>query len=269
MPLRLLVALAVLALAVACSKKTPPTAAKTPPAPPAAPAEKKSPEPAAEAPPAKPPAEPAKANAAPSLKPSPAMPAGVTPADRLGTLPDGMGLTRGSAVPDFSATTVEGQAFTRADLMDGGAKLVVFYRGGWCPYCNHQVRQMTEKFEELKALGVTPVMVSVDKADATSVMQRTYDVPFPLVSDPELSMHEAFKIAQEVPPEMVDKLMGFGFDIEQWSGQTHHKMAMPSCFLVDTGGVVQWCHADGDYKVRPSPQQMMEAIKTWKSSEGG
>jgi peroxiredoxin len=51
-----------------------------------------------------------------------------------------------------------------------------------------------------------------------------------------------------------------GADLEGYSGQSHHEIAIPSLFLIDQSGTVRWARSDPDFKVRPSTAQILAAI---------
>ena len=252
-----------------CKQESAPPAAPPSAAPAPGPAAERTAEQAA--PVAAPEAAPAAAPAAPPKAPakltaSPAKAFKPTKQADLGTRPEGVGLAKGDKVPAFQATTVEGRPFSNADLLAGGPVLVIFYRGGWCPYCSAHVRQMTDAIAQFTELGVTPVMVSVDRVEGAVVTRRAYDVPFPLVSDPALSMHKAFGVAFALDDAMVAKLQGYGMDIEAWSGVDHHNLAVPSCFLVTADNTVAFSHADTDYTTRPTAAQLAQVVKAWRAS---
>lgn len=184
-----------------------------------------------------------------------------TPNDKLGVLPDGMGIPVGQTAPDFTATNLDGASTTLSALREKhGAILIAFYRGGWCPYCNFEIHALSKAFPDFKSKSVTPVAISVDKVDEASKTNATYQIPFPVLSDPALRAHEAFRIVHEASDDEVSRLEGFGIDIERSSGQTHHKFAVPAFFLIDASGVVRWAHADPEYKVRPTTAQLLAAI---------
>lgn len=183
---------------------------------------------------------------------------GVTAADRLGTNDDGIGLAAGDKVTGFSVHGVDGESVSWDDLVDRGPLLVIFYRGGWCPYCNLQIRQLTLAYPEFEKRGILPVLISVDKPDASSLVQRTYDIPFPVLSDPDLHALEAFRVTMEVDEATLKKYEEYGINLEAWSHRNHHKIAVPSVFFVDKKGTVRWTHSAMDYRVRPSPQQLLE-----------
>lgn len=90
--------------------------------------------------------------------------------------------------------------------------------------------------------------------------------PFPVLSDPDLAAHAALRVLHTAEDAEVERLRGFGVDIEKVSGRKHHQFAVPSLFLVDTAGRVRWAHADADYKTRPRTPQILAAIdeaKLW------
>ena len=133
-----------------------------------------------------------------------------------------------------------------------GPLLVIFYRGGWCPYCNRQIRSLTKAWPQFKQRDVLPVLISADKPDGAAIAQRGYEIPFPVLSDPKLKAHEVFKVTMQVPAELIPKYREYGIDLEAWSGESHHKIAVSSVFLIGEDGIVRWSHSSQDYKKRPS-----------------
>lgn len=119
---------------------------------------------------------------------------------------------------------------------------------------------MSKAFPDFKSKSVTPVAISVDKVDEAAKTNATYEIPFPVLSDPELRGHEAFRVVHEASDDEVSRLKGFGIDLERSSGKAHHKFAVPAFFLIDATGVVRWAHADPEYKVRPTTAQLLAAI---------
>lgn len=183
-----------------------------------------------------------------------------TPADKIGTLAPGTGIAPGQRVPEAHAVDLDGKDVRLADLLSRGPLLLVFYRGGWCPYCNFEIREMTRTFPEYQKRGVLPVAISVDKTEESAKTGATYAIPFPVLSDGDLSFVEGFHVANHLDDATLAKMKGFGVDVERASGKAHHTIAIPALFLVDTGGVVRWAHDDPNITVRPSTAQILAAI---------
>lgn len=182
-----------------------------------------------------------------------------TEMSQLGTLDAGLAV--GQKPAGFTVNSHLGESVSLDSLLqDKGPLLVVFYRGGWCPYCNVQIRQLAEAWPEFKKRGITPVLVSADKPDASAMAQATYKIPFPVLSDPDLKAHAAFDVIIEVDDATVDKYRDYGIVLEDWSGRDHHKIAAPGIFLLDSSGQVQWAHVSKDYRTRPSVQQLLAML---------
>ena len=196
---------------------------------------------------------------APTFEASSPKPLTEPAADALGTREDGLGLAVGAAIPPFEIRDFRGEAFSSTAINDTNT-LVVFYRGGWCPFCNFQIRELSQAHDKFKALGVSLVAISVDRPDAAEVTRNAYEVPFPVLSDPDLKAHEAFNVVLQLDVAGVARLGKYGYDIEEWSGKDHHKMAVPAVFLVRDGKVA-WAHVARDYKTRPSTEQLLTVVK--------
>lgn len=179
----------------------------------------------------------------------------------IGELPEGVGLEVGEAAPEVSTTDTDGETVELLGLADEGESLLVFfYRGGWCPFCNFQVREMTEAYDRFDDRDVVPVAISVDKPERGAETEQAYEIPYPVLTDPDLTVHEAFDVTYEAGEQEVEKLREGGMDIEEASGREHNIYAIPSVFVIDAEGTVRWAHANRDYQVRPSPEQLVGVI---------
>ena len=184
-----------------------------------------------------------------------------TAAPTVGVLPEGIGVPPGSPAPDAEVEFAGGGGtVSLKSLYPDGPVLLVFYRGGWCPFCNYQVHELAQAWPEFKSRGVLPVLVSVDRVDEATKTQASWEIPFPVLSDPTLNAHNAWNVNFAVDDETVKKYARFGIDLEEYSGQTHHTIAVPSMFLIDRDGVVRWAHAELDYRTRPTVDQVLAAI---------
>jgi len=190
------------------------------------------------------------------------------PADRVGVLAPGTGIPVGQKVPDVHARDLDGKDVSLSSLYAKGPILLAFYRGGWCPYCSSENHALATAYPEYQKRGVTPVTVSVDTPDAEAKTKATYAIPFPVLSDSDATMIEAFHVVNKVDDATLAKMKGFGVDLESYSGKPHHEIAVPSLFLIDRTGVVRWAHSDPDFKVRPSTAQILAAIDGAKLAGG-
>ena len=107
---------------------------------------------------------------------------------------------------------------------------------------------------------MTPVAVSIDKPDVELKTKATYAIPFPVLSDTEATVIDAFHVGKTLSPEEFAQMKSHGVDLEAQSGSVRHVMAIPALFLIDKQGIVRWAHSDPDFKSRPTTAQILAAI---------
>lgn len=161
---------------------------------------------------------------APRIKPA-------GPSEKLGAQSEGYGLQTGTRQPKATARSVAGKGVSLEELAEQGPLLLIFYRGGWCPYCNFQIRAMAAAYEKIRARGVSLAMVSVDELSESAKTEAAFELPFPALSDAGGEMHRAFRVYKE-------------------------GKAVPSLFLL-ADGKVKFSHVDEDYTKRPSEEQIL------------
>ena len=182
--------------------------------------------------------------------------------DLLGVNEDGKGLAKGAQITPFSLQDIDGNNYPIERAWSEKSALIIFYRGGWCPYCNMQIKELSDNYPRLEAAGVQPVLISVDEVDNTAKISSTYDIPFPVLSDPGLVAHTEFNVILELDPATLEKYREFGISLADWSGLDHATIAVASAFVIDQTGTVLVSHATRDYSARPSIDQLITLIKT-------
>src|SRR5579862_9848109 len=72
----------------------------------------------------------------------------------------------GDTLESFTLTDATGAQRTLDQLVGAGPAVIVFYRGGWCPYCNLALRiYQQELLPQLAAFGARLVAISPQSPD--------------------------------------------------------------------------------------------------------
>ncbi len=170
----------------------------------------------------------------------------------------------GAALPDAQLRTVEGQAVALKDALAGKPAVLVFYRGGWCPYCNTQLSGLRLIRKELDALGYQLIAISPDTPEE---LKKTLDgqaLDFQLLSDSRAEAIRGFGVGYRVDAAMLKKLGEYGIDLEKASGETHHVLPVPAVFVIDEAGILQFSYVHPDYTVRVPQDVVLAAAKAIK-----
>ena len=91
----------------------------------------------------------------------------------------------GSEIWDASLLDVDGSTTTLYAATGGGAAMLVFHRGVWCPYCNITLSAYQRHLlPRLAGRGIGLVAISPQRPDGSLSMQQKHDLSFTVVSDP-------------------------------------------------------------------------------------
>jgi peroxiredoxin len=155
--------------------------------------------------------------------------------------------------------TVDGKETPLRDALAGEPTVLLFYRGGWCPYCSSQLSDLRRVEIQLRELGVQMVGLSGDAPERLRATHENQEVECVLLSDVELHAATAFGLAFHVSDEYVAKLEEYKLDIEDNSVSTAKVLPVPAVFVVDTEGVITFSYVNPDYKVRCDPDVLLAA----------
>lgn len=167
----------------------------------------------------------------------------------------------GSALPTATVRSLEGEPVPLAQVHAGKPTVLVFYRGGWCPFCNVQLSKLNEITEPLAALGYQIVALSPDSPESLSATLSKEPLNYRLYSDSALEAMRGFGIAFALADEAVEKLGDYGIDLEAVTGSDAHALPVPSVFVVDAQGVIQFHYVNPDYRVRVPGQLVLAAAQ--------
>jgi peroxiredoxin len=166
-------------------------------------------------------------------------------------------LAVGTTIPTVTVRSPDG-----ADRALGPASLVkptvlIFYRGGWCPYCNAHLGELRKAEGPLIGLGYDLLFLSEDRPELLYSSLKEPGLKYTILSDARMTAARAYGVAFRVDGATVARYKEFGIDLEAASGETHHELPVPAVFIVDRNGVIRFVHANADHKVRLAPDVLL------------
>ena len=166
-------------------------------------------------------------------------------------------LALGATVPDVALTNALGEPVRLTALHAGKPTVVVFYRGGWCPYCNLELREWQRLLPELEAIGAQLIAISPQLPDSSLSTQEKNALVYPVLSDSSLAAATAFGVAFQMPPELVELYSKSGNDLPTINGNGQWVLPVPATFVFDSAGRVSYRHVEADYRLRAEPAQVL------------
>ena len=165
----------------------------------------------------------------------------------------------GARAPVFAGVTSDGKV--RSFTPDGYQRptIIIFYRGGWCPYCNMQLSDLRLVEPKLRARGFEIVFLSTDRPEILYSSLKAKDIHYTLLSDSRLEAAKAFHVAYHLDDATIAKQRQYGVNLEATTGTTQYELPVPSVFIIDTTGTIRYVYSNPDYKVRLASDALLHA----------
>ncbi len=167
----------------------------------------------------------------------------------------------GDRVPGFTLPDARGGDISLAEELKRGSVVVAFYRGGWCPYCDLQLRSYQEVLPRIRQLGASVVAISPQTLEATLTTAEKKELAFAVLSDRSDQVARAYGLAFKVPARLDEIQRGFGIDIPAANGDTSNELPVTATFVVASDGRVAFRHLDVDWRRRLEPAKLLQWLE--------
>jgi peroxiredoxin len=167
----------------------------------------------------------------------------------------------GALMPDGELLDVRGAATSLAQVRAGRPAVVVFYRGGWCPFCNIALRTYeAELAPALADRGFVMIAVSPQKPDGSLSVAETNELTYAVVSDPGNQLASALGILTESSTEAAAAQQKLGLDVAEHNADGGLTLPMPTTVVVDASGVIRWIDVHPNYTTRSEVPDILAAV---------
>ena len=170
-------------------------------------------------------------------------------------------LGEGDKIPNFSLPNAVGKEVTLESLLNKGALVISFYRGGWCPYCNMELRALQQALPEIEANGATLVAISPETPDNSLSTQEKNELTFEVLSDRNNLLAKQLGLVFTLPESLRPIYSNFGIDIPAHNGDRTFELPLPATYVVAADGTVIYRFATGDYTERLDPAEIVKVLK--------
>lgn len=161
----------------------------------------------------------------------------------------------GERIPAISLPDVEGKTISLPELASQRQTILIFYRGGWCPYCNVHLGEIQTIEKDILSAGFQVVAISPDSPDSLRSSVDKHDLNYTLLSDRDTKASKAFGIAYAAPERHYEKLMTY-------SAQGNEGvLPVPSVFVLNKQGEILFEHINPNYKTRISGSLLLAVLR--------
>lgn len=149
------------------------------------------------------------------------------------------------------------------ELVATGPAVIVFYRGGWCPYCNVALRTyQRELLPELGAFGARLVAISPQTPDGSLSTVEKAELEFTVLSDPGSRVASRLGIVFEQAEEVLAAQRQLGLDLAKVNAEGSVNLPRPTVLIVDQDRTVRFVDIQPDFTLRTEVADILAALAT-------
>ena len=161
----------------------------------------------------------------------------------------------GETIPDVVLKAPDAIDHSISDILSEKPAVILFYRGGWCPYCNVHLAEIQGSESEIIKLGYQIVAISPDSPENLQLTDEKNKLQYSLYSDSDGSLMKAMGIAFKAPERSIDKLKKYS------NGLNEGFLPVPSVFVVDTSGIIEFEYINPNYRTRLGADFLLAVLK--------
>ena len=131
--------------------------------------------------------------------------------------------------------------------------VLIYYRGGWCPYCNSQLADIQDIEAEIIKLGYQVVAISPDSPKFLNQTLEDKELQYQLFSDSEGVFAQALGIAFKREKPKLNKYS---------EGKNPGFMPVPTVYIVNENAEIEFMYINPNYSVRLSGKMLLAVLNT-------
>lgn len=171
-------------------------------------------------------------------------------------------LMNGQTIPNVTVKTPQGVPVSLRALVMQKPTIFIFYRGGWCPYCNSQLAALKDIEQDLVDSGYQVVAISPESPNRLLEQKLETEFAVQLFSDESLDAIRQFGIGFYMPEDLAKRYkskMNISITVDAETGKP--VLPAPAVFIADQSGLITFNYVNPNYKVRLPAELLLQAAK--------
>ena len=164
----------------------------------------------------------------------------------------------GEKAPDISLLNAKGEQVNLQSQFSVKPTVLIFYRGGWCPYCNVHLAELQGIEKDIVAMGYQIIAISPDSPENLNASLEKNKLSYLLLSDASMELSQVFGLAFAVPEASKVRLRNSS------GGKNSGMLPVPSVFVLNQQGEILFEYINPDYKKRLKGSLLLAVLKELK-----
>lgn len=171
-------------------------------------------------------------------------------------------IQEGEYVHDFELPDAYGSNVKLSDYLTHGPVVISFYRGGWCTFCNLELKALQDCLAKIRSYGANLIAITPQKPDGTRETLAELGINYPILSDTSNSVANSFGLLFDVPTELRQIYESvFNLDIPNENCSGSYTLPVTATYVVNVDGKVVSASVDENFVNRQEPTEILGVLK--------
>jgi len=168
-------------------------------------------------------------------------------------------IQKGDKATNFTLTNATGEAVTLYDELKKGPVILMWYRGGWCPYCNLTLKAMQDMLPQFEAGGAQLMALTPELPDKSMSTAEKNALAFEVLTDNDNTVARDYGVVFKLTDD-VKAYYEKGFGLSEYNGNDKGELPLGATYVIGTDGIVTYAFLDADYRNRAEPIEVLNAL---------
>jgi peroxiredoxin len=155
----------------------------------------------------------------------------------------------GKKLPKIDLEDYDGNKLNSTDW-EGQKRLVIFYRGNWCPICTAQVNELNKFKDAFDELGVRITLISPQSHQKSKRHAEKVGMDYDFLVDVDNRAAKTLNILHEYGVPKGFEVLGYDTDVPK-----------PTTFVLNEKGKVIFADLTTNYRMRTKPEDILAALR--------
>lgn len=167
----------------------------------------------------------------------------------------------GDKIPDIPLQETSGKSVLLSELQQTEFLVLNFYRGGWCPYCNMELREYERLRKEFLLKDADIVGISAEVPALANQTTNKNVLSFPVLTDVDAQLMKAIGIVFQLDEASKKEFTNFGMDFTKIHGNSNYELPVPAVYVINKNREIVYVHFEADYMTRLEPSTLLDTFK--------
>lgn len=166
----------------------------------------------------------------------------------------------GDTAPDFTLTNAAAEKVSLYQELEKGPVVLLWYRGGWCPYCNLTLHEMQNLLPVFQEQGANLLALTPELPDNSMSTKEKNNLQFQVLSDVDNVVANEYKVVFKLTDDVAESYEK-SFGLSQYNGNEKGELPLAATYIIGQDKRIKYAFLDADYRNRAEPQDVLEALK--------